>query len=104
MPISARVPRLERLHHVLLSVLSDQTGPVSTAELRGLAYKALRSPAQPLVNEPVYRALRTLHRLGHVSHHRPRGRHAKWALTASGSSIAQRMAREPGGTGAGPAA
>lgn len=103
MSIPAGVPRLERLHHVLLSLLSDQAGPVSTAELRGLAYKALCSPAQPLVNEPVYRALRTLHRLGHVSHHRPGGRHALWALTASGAPIAQRIAGEHGGTGAGPA-
>lgn len=104
MPIPARAPRLDRLHHVLLSVLSDQTGPVSTAELRGLASQALCSAAQPLVNEPVYRVLRTLHRVGYVSHHRPGGRHALWALTASGASSAQRIAGEPGGTGVGPAA
>jgi len=85
--------RLYRLHYALMRLLAEHQVPLTTSELRCKADQTLRAgDAVPLVNETVYRALRTLLRLGQVRHHRPAGRHVRWSLTPSGTHTANRSA------------
>ncbi|PBA42241.1 hypothetical protein [Mycobacterium avium] len=79
----------DRLHVVLLRLLADRHNALTTAELRDLATEDLDCDGGvPLVNEVVYRALRTLLRRGTVRRHRSGGRHVQWSLTPSGRAAA----------------
>jgi Fe2+ or Zn2+ uptake regulation protein len=65
---------LDRLHYALLRLLAEHQDPLTTSELRCKADQARDDgDAVPLVNETVYRALRTLLRLGQIRHHRLMG-------------------------------
>jgi len=81
---------LDPLHYQLLGYLAARPDCLTTAELRDLAERHQAGFHVPLVIETVYRTLRTLHRLGQVSHHRPGGRHVSWAITPSGRHTSDR--------------
>jgi Fe2+ or Zn2+ uptake regulation protein len=71
--------------------MAEHQDPLTTAELRRQVDQSRDAgDAVPLVNETVYRALRTLQRLGQIRHHRPAGRHVRWSLTPSGAHTAHR--------------
>jgi Fe2+ or Zn2+ uptake regulation protein len=97
----ADLGRLDHLHHVLLGLLADHRRSLTTADLRRLAHDAVDGRAVPLVNESVYRALRTLQRLGQVSSARPGGRHTVWTLTPDGAHTARRRDARTSALGAG---
>lgn len=89
---------LDQLHCALLHLIAGAQDPITTAELRVRAHQLLADDAAPLVNETVYRALRTLLRRGQVRHHRSPGRHVRWTLTPTGTHTVERLrtaARHP---------
>jgi Fe2+ or Zn2+ uptake regulation protein len=86
-----RLDSLDRLHYALLRLMAEHHDPLTTSELRFQADQSRDADgAVPLVNETVYRALRTLLRLGQIRHHRPTGRHVRGSLTPSGAHTAHR--------------
>lgn len=82
----------QQLHTVLLQLLAGAHDALTTAELRVRAQEVLRvDGAVPLVNEPVYKALRTLMRRGQVRHECTTGRHVRWSLTPTGAHTAEQL-------------
>jgi len=80
---------LDQLHYLLLHLLAEHNDSLTTSELRCRANELASRPRIPLVNETIYRTLRTLQRLGQVTRVRTGGRHALWSLTPNGAHTAR---------------